>query len=45
MNRGAWQAAVHRIAEWDTVEATKQQQHMYTCGRFILLYSETNTTL
>ena len=27
MDGGAWQAAVHRVSESDTTEATKQRQH------------------
>ena len=27
MDRGTWQAAVHRVSESDTTEATKQRQH------------------
>ena len=46
MDRGAWQATVHRVAESDTTEATEHTTqhvwaHTHNCDRFSLLYGRT----
>ena len=41
MDRGAWRAIVHRVAEWDVTEATQQAlMHAYVC---IFNYSQSTS--
>ena len=37
MDRGAWQATVHRVAESDMTEATEHAQTLNTCASFLFL--------